>query len=282
MTLQLRHILIRKVPMHTRLLILIVVSKSHACDNPFTYSYLAETLANGKTEIVQWSTARLGRDIGSGYDARYRGFDFKTEIERGISENEQLSLYVNYRYLETTGFDGLRFDGFQASYKRMLADPDKETWGQAIYIEPGYSQTSSKGGALRDEWSLELKYLAQLNFGTDDSWVYAANVVAEIERKPATDEDAVKLKLTQGVACQLAAAWYAGIEVVAEAEWAELNDFEYSAILAGPCVRHQRENGFFASLTALAQVVGTPADKGDLNVSEKSPWEARLKLGWEF
>lgn len=263
-------------------LLVLTAAAAQACDNPFTYAYLAETLKPGKTEIVQWATARLGRDIGSGYDARYRAFDFKTEIEKGLSENEQVSLYLNYRYFETAGRDGLRFDGLQVAYMRMLADPDKEAWGQAVYIEPGYSQSSSKSGALRDEYSLELKYLAQRNFGAEQDWVYAANVVAEFERNPATDADALKLKLVQGIACQISADWFAGVEVVAESEWAEMNDFEYSALLAGPCFRHQRESGLFISMTALAQVVGTPADKGDLNVSDKSPWEVRLKAGVEF
>lgn len=262
--------------------VLLAAAAAQACDNPFTYSYLTETLKPGKTEVVQWATARLGRDIGSGYDARYRGFDFKTEIERGLSENEQVAFYLNYRYFETSVRDGLRFDGLQVAYMRMLADPDKESWGQAIYIEPGYSQSSSKNGSLHDEYSLELKYLLQHNFGAQQDWVYAANLVGEVEHKPATDENATKLKLTQGVAFQINANWFAGVEVVAEAEWAEMDDFEYSAVLAGPCFRHQRENGLFLSMTALAQVVGTYADKGDLNVSDKSPWEIRLKAGVEF
>lgn len=252
------------------------------CDNPFGYSYLSETLKPGKVEIVQWVTGRLGRNLGSGYDARYRGFDLKTEIEWGISENEQLSVYVNSRYFEQTSRDGLRFDGFQVAYMRMLANPDKAEWGQAIYIEPGYSQASSKDGSLRDEFSLELKYLLQHNFGASQENVYAANLVAEVEHKPATGADAVKLKLTQGIAWELNKHWIAGVEVVAEAEWAEFNDFEYAAVLAGPTVRYHRDNGFFATLTVLAQVMGSPADKGNLNVSEKSPYEARLRVGYEF
>jgi hypothetical protein len=262
--------------------LLLAVASTQACDNPFTYSYLTETLQPGKIEIVQWTTARLGRNIGTGYDARYRGFDFKTEIEKGLSENEQIAFYLNYRYFETSVRDGLRFDGFQVAYMRMLADPDKESWGQAIYIEPGYSQSSSKNGDLRDEYSVELKYLLQHNFGAEQDWVYAANIVSEFEYKPASEEDALKLKLTQGVAYQINTHWFAGMEVVAEAEWAEMNDFEYSAVLAGPCFRHQRESGLFISMTALAQIFGTYADKGDLNVSDKSPWEIRLKAGIEF
>jgi hypothetical protein len=135
-------------------------------------------------------TARIGRDVGAGYDARYRGFDLKTEYEIGLSPTEQLSFDFNNRYLDSSVREGLRFDGFQISYMRMLAHPDKNTWGQAIYLEPGYSQTSSKTGGLRDEYSLEVKYLLQHNFGANQEGVYAANLVAEIESKPATDEDA--------------------------------------------------------------------------------------------
>ena len=271
-------------PMKSLLTTLALASAATAfgCDNPFGYSYLTETLKPGRTEIVQWVTGRFGRDIGAGYDARYRGFDLKTEYEIGISANEQVSFYFNNRYLDNSVRDGLRFDGFQIAYMRMLANPDKAAWGQAIYIEPGYSQTSSKDGSIRDEYSLELKYLLQHNFGTSQENVYAANLVAEVEHKPATGADAVKIKLTQGIAWELNKHWIAGVEVVAEAEWAEFNDFEYAAVLAGPTVRYHRDNGFFATLTVLAQVMGSPADKGSINVSEKSPYEARLRVGYEF
>lgn len=264
------------------LLALTTAASSLACDNPFGYSYLTETLKPGRMEVVQWVTARFGRDLGSGYDARYRGFDLKTEFEIGLSANEQVSFYFNNRYLDNSVREGLRFDGIQIAYMRMLANPDTAAWGQAIYIEPGYSQTSSKNGSIRDEYSLELKYLLQHNFGDQQEGVYAVNFVAEVERKPATGADAVKFKVTQGIAWEVSQHWIAGLEVVAEAEWAEMNDFEYAAVLAGPCLRYQRENGFFASLTILAQVYGSPADKGNLNVSEKSPYEARLRCGIEF
>jgi hypothetical protein len=262
--------------------LLTAAATSFACDNPFTYSYLTETLKPGQIAIEQWATARIGRDIGSGYDARYRGFDFKTEIEQGISENEQISYYVNYRYFDTATREGLQFDGIQIAYLRMLADPDKNSWGQAIYIEPGYSQASGKNGSLRDQYSLELKYLLQHNFGEKQDWVYAANLIAEIERTPSTDSDAVSFKITQGIAHEINANWYAGLEAVASAEWAELNNFEYATIAIGPCVRYQKENGFFTTVTAMAQIYGSPADKGNLNVSEKSPYEFRLKAGMTF
>ena len=253
-----------------------------ACDNPFGYSYLTETVAAGKVEFVQWATGRFGRDIGSGYDGRYRGFDLRSELEFGLSEREQLSAYVNYRYLDTSAREGLRFDGMQLAYMRMLAHPDQESWGRAIYLEPGYSQSSSKAGGLRDQWSLEAKYLLQHNFGESQEGIYAANLVAKVERVPASDDDTLSLKLTQGLAWEVALGWQVGAEAVLGAEWAEGTDFRHFTAFVGPCARYQSEDGLFATLTVLAQVAGSPADKGELNVTDKSPVEARLKLGLGF
>lgn len=270
--------------MNHRLLTAIVLPlASQACDNPFGYSYLSETLAAGRVEYVQWATGRFGRDIGGGYDARYRGFDLRSEIELGLSDREQLAFYVNYRYLDTATREGLRFDGVQVAYMRMLAHPDKEAWGRAIYIEPGYSQSSSKAGALRDQYSLEFKYLLQHNLGEEgQDGIYAANVVAEVEHEPDSDAQTLALKLTQGIAWQVSERWQAGLEAVAGAEWGEAVDFEHFTVFAGPCARYQSEGSFFVTGTLLAQLAGAPADKGELNVTDKSPWELRLKAGFAF
>ncbi len=254
-----------------------------ACDNPFGYSYLSETLAPGKVSFVQWATGRLGRDLGAGYDSGYRAVDLRSELEFGLSEREQLSAYLNYRHFDTAVRDGLRFDGVQVAYMRMLAHPDQEAWGSAIYIEPGYSQSSSKSGALRDQYSLEVKYLLQHNLGEEgQDGIYAANLVGEVERVPSTGEDALTLKLTQGVAWQVGERWQAGLEAVVGAEWAEGSDFEHFSAFVGPCARYQSEGSFFMTATALAQVAGSPTDKGELNVGDKSPWEIRLKAGFDF
>jgi hypothetical protein len=140
---------------------------------------------------------------------------------------------------------------------------------------------SSKNGAHRDQLKLETKLLLQHNFGTNDEWVYAANIIGELEHETATHADSVKFKLTQGLACAVGANWYLGGEAIVEAEWAELNDHQYTAVLAGPCVRYQ-QGGFFTTFTVLAQVTATPANKGDLNVTKKSPYETRLRVGYEF
>lgn len=265
------------------LVLALIQGVAQGCDNPFGYSYLTETLPAGRVEFIQWATGRFGRDLGAGYESGYRGVDLRSEIEAGISEREQLAFYVNYRHFATSQRDGMRFDGLQVAYMRMLAHPDKEAWGQAVYVEPGYSQSSSKTGALRDQYSLELKYLLQHNLGEEgQDGIYAANLVAKGERVPSTDADNLSLKLTQGLAWQVSEGWQAGLEAVVGAEWAEGVDFSHFTVFAGPCARYQSEGSFFVTAALVAQLAGSPADKGELNTRDKSPWELRVKTGFAF
>lgn len=263
------------------LLVLTAAVSSLACDNPFGYSYIAETTKVGHFEFEQFITSRLGRDVGAGYEAGYRGFDLNTEIEYGISTNEQLSLYINTRYIDSSVREGMRFNGINLAYKRMLADPDKNSWGRAIYLEGTYSQASSSTGAFRNRYGIEAKYIFQHNFGENSGWIYAANLITEVTHTSGTGEDAVEFKLTQGIAREINQEWTIGLEVVAEAEWVEMNDFEAAGLFIGPVLNY-RKGPLSASLTFLAQAVGSPQDKGSLNVSEYSPYQARLRFSYEF
>ena len=263
------------------LLSLVSAATALSCENPFGYSYIAETIKPGKYEIEQYITGRFGRDIGTGYDARYRGFDFKTELEIGISKDEQVNIEPTALYLDSASFEGLRFNGINLSYKKMLADPDRTSWGRAIYLEPGFSQVSSKNGALRDRWSFEGKYILQHNFGDNSPWMYVANLVGEVTHISSDGEDAVEFKITQGLAYQLTKDWTIGLESIAMVEWVEFNNFEEAGFFVGPCLNYRRDD-FSATLTMLAQVAGAPVSKGNLNVVENSPYEARLTVAWEF
>lgn len=263
---------------HLHLLLAVVTTQ--ACENPFAYSYIAETLKPGEREFEQFITGRFGKDLGSGYDARYRGFDLRTELEFGITPVDQVALEIDQTYLDSADREGLRFRGISVEYMHMLAHPDENPWGHALYVETGYSQASKHDGHLRERYTLEAKYLLQHNFGPDSNWVYVANLGAETMHT-AGGEDAFELFVTQGIAYQLNAEWMIGLEAVAASEWVEGADFEASSILAGPCINYRQED-FSLALTVLAQVTGAPANKGDLNVEEFSPYEARLVVAYEF
>jgi hypothetical protein len=258
----------------------LLTAAASACDNPFSYSYLTETLKPGKYEFEQYVTGRFGKDLGAGYDPRYRGFDLRTELEFGISEDSQLAIEINQTYFDTADREGLRFDGLNVEYIKMLAHPDKNAWGRAVYLEAGYTQVSLHDGHLRDRWFLEGKYLFQHNFGENSPWMYVANVGFEALHTRG-GEDAFELTLSQGLSYQLTKSWAVGIEAVAASEWVEGADFEESGVQVGPCVNY-RQGNLSLTFSLMAQLTGAPANKGSLNVSEYSPYEARLKFSYEF
>ena len=262
------------------LLSLFAAATAFGCENPFGYSYLAETLKPGKYEFEQFITGRFGKDLGAGYDARYRGFDLRTEIEYGISPTEQLALEFDQTYFDTADREGLRFRGVSLEYIKMLADPDKNAWGRAFYLELGYSQASLHDGHLRDRWTLESKYIFQHNFGDNSPWLYVANLGVELLHTKG-GEDAFELFVTQGIAYQLTKEWAVGLEAIAASEWVEGADFEESGVQIGPAINYRKDD-FSVAFTVLAQLTGAPANKGSLNVAEYSPYEARLALSWEF
>ncbi len=258
----------------------LLTAAAAACENPFGYSYIAETLKPGKFEFEQYITGRFGKDLGAGYDARYRGFDLRSEFEFGLSPTEQVAIEVNQLYMDSASREGLRFDGLNVEYIKMLANPDTNAWGRAFYFELGYTQASMHDGHLRDRWFLESKYILQHNFGQNSPWMYVANLGVEALHTKG-GEDAFECFVTQGISYQLNKDWTVGLEALAAAEWIEGADFEESGVQVGPCLNY-RKDGFSATFTCLAQLTGAPANKGSLNVSEYSPYEARLKVSWEF
>lgn len=264
----------------TPVLLCVSAATALGCENPFGYSYIAETLKPGKYEIEQYVTGRFGKDLGAGYDPRYRGFDLRTEIEYGLSANEQLALEFDQTYFDTADREGLRFRGVSIEYIRMLADPDKNAWGRAFYLEAGYSQASLHDGHLRDRWTLESKYILQHNFGDNSPWMYVANLGVEALHTKG-GEDAFELFVTQGISYQLSKEWTVGLEAVAASEWIEGADFEESGVQVGPVINYRKDD-FSVAFTVLAQLTGAPANKGSLNVAEYSPYEARLVVAWEF
>ena len=68
-----------------------------ADERVFTYSYEPGTIPKGELEFEQWITARAGRNTAVGQNDFYR-LQFREEIEYGVTENYQVSLYFNHGY----------------------------------------------------------------------------------------------------------------------------------------------------------------------------------------
>src|SRR5438309_2361925 len=65
-----------------------------AGDSPFGYVYTTDTHGKGQWEIEQWVTQRHGQSRGD-YDA----WLLRTEVEYGITDKLQTSLYANYGHV---------------------------------------------------------------------------------------------------------------------------------------------------------------------------------------
>src|SRR5882724_4239946 len=65
-----------------------------AVERFFTYTYEPETSPQGLLEYEQWITLRAGRNSTVGQE-QYNRWEFRQELEYGVTDNYTLSLYLN-------------------------------------------------------------------------------------------------------------------------------------------------------------------------------------------
>lgn len=270
----------------------------HADENFFGYTYAAETLPKGKFEAYSWTTARLGKGLGN-----YAGFDFKQELEYGITDRLQVSLYFNERYHSYAGGsieddDGaakrlhrFAYDGNQLAFKYNVLSPYKDAVGLAFYVEPGYSLIEKGPGDKVLEWELETKVILQKNF-FDDQLITALNLTTEFawgRPRPAGGESfdgEMVWEATGGACYRVAPKWFVGVEARYETAFPnmDLNSQESWAFFAGPAV-HYGGARWWATLTWLPQITGDApgsARSSQLDLEHHDRQEIRLKVGYNF
>lgn len=287
---------------------------SAACaDEPlFGYVYTTDLLPKGKVEIEQWITDREGQAFG-----RFHHVDMSTEIEYGLEDNLQISLYTNYMYADEAGnsvrhltegieipfnhdparpYRAVRFDGFSFEAVYRVMSPYLDPVGLAFYVEPEFGPFDS---------GLELRAIVQKNF-LDDRLVLAGNFWVEFEREAGSNlvvpgstdiPDGAKSNATMaefdlGISWRFAPNWSAGLE------FRNHNEFEgwtldhahqeHTAFFLGPNIHYGGERWFF-TLSALRQI-GAVAFNDDQRAEmrggllfgdEHSAWDGiRLKIGY--
>jgi len=254
---------------------------TQACENPFVYNELPEVPVQGECGIEQFITQKNGRDLGSGYDGKYRALELETELDFGLSTSDQIKLSIGHTMVHRGANNAFRFTGAQLGYMHVFEEAEKTGWGVASFIGLGFEQVESATGAIEHSTKGEIAVFAQRNFGQDNLWSYVVNLGGEYSRLNESGEATVEYTLSQGVAYQIDPHWIGAIEAVARAEYLDGKTFEWSGLFIGPTLTYNKKDISF-SLGVLAQVVGNPREKGDLNVSNASPVEIRVKLGFEF
>jgi hypothetical protein len=176
------------------------ISIARADEAIFAWTYTTDLLPKDRWEFEQWMTARWEKEHGT-----YNVFDFREELEYGVTDNFQVALYLNHHYVDAsdhipvadpahpkkllpgvfetggedvhagydpaTPFDSYHFQSvsFEANYR--LLSPYRDPIGLALYFEPAVGD---------QETELEWKVLLQKNW-LEDRFVWALNINYELE-----------------------------------------------------------------------------------------------------
>lgn len=248
-----------------------LAAPAFAGESPFGYVYTTDTHPRGEREIEQWITQRHGQSRGD-FDL-WQG---RTELEYGITDRLQASVYLNYDYVsafrnrpdDTTGpgafvpdsadpearYRRTFFQSFSSEWIYRVLSPYKDPIGLALYVEPTWGP---------DQQELEAKLILQKNF-LDDRLVWAANLTAaaEKERFHGDWEREGELELTSGIAYQFAPRWHAGLEYRYhrgyEGRGFSAAKRQYAVNFLGPSV-HYGERNWWVTATFLKQLANARA-----------------------
>lgn len=281
---------------------LATLSQAHAGEGLFSRVYTTETVPAGHGEFEQLVRNRDGRSEGS-----YSAFDFKTEVEYGITDNLQVSLYFNTGTMSAkkapddddpngaTGFT--RHNAYVQSISteviyRVLS-PVKDGFGLAFYLEPEVDFYDLHNGLQYDgSYELEFRVLLQKNF-FDDQLIVVYNLGLEAESIRFKDDPERNSELDFnneiGASYRFAPNWYGGLEARNHNEIGNFHHHEHSVYWAGPAL-HYGGQKFWITLGVLRQVYGDPngvdengTPLGDhLFLRSHEKWETTLKMGVPF
>ncbi len=238
----------------------------------FTYSYEPKTLPAESIEFESWITWRTGKDEGN-----FNRFDLREEFEYGLTDDLTSSLYLNFRSIEID-LDGedqdesdFDFEGVSSEWKFQMTDPNTDLVGTLAYGEVTFAG---------DELELEARGVVGKNVG---DFVTAANVLLEHEwefEEEGTERE-WKLEATGGVAYLLGNRVSVGVEGRNARVFDQDFDQFASAWFVGPALSY-RTDRWWATLTVMPQLHGTPDTEDGKELDEFERLEARLIFGISF
>jgi hypothetical protein len=248
----------------------------------------AETLPQGHFDAYQFGTLRTGKDAG-----RYRGWDFDTEVEYGITDKFQVGVSVEQHYFDVKdvpdlpNMDTYRFGGIELSGKYRLLSPFKDKVGLAVRLEAGYLWNDDVAGLEQEEIYLDPEIILHKNF-LDDTLIFHINAGAQFAwgKKPAEEYDyEVAYHGAAGVSWRFAPNWFIGFEGHIRAEYPEfdIKKFEHRVVFIGPSLHYGAKN-WWATASYGYQVYGKGIDEplNGKTYAEEARNEFRLKVGLNF
>lgn len=220
----------------------------------FTYVYEASTAHKGEVEVENWVTWKSG-------PADKNGFDFRHELEFGVTDRFQLALYAA-DWSVTDNVSNYQGTGLEGIYQ--LTDPKTSFLGSALYGEVMLGD---------QQFKLETKAIVQKNIGAV-VLAYNATLEAEWEGENlgALDERYGKLEQSAGASYKFSPHFKAGGEFMQRCYLADWSVPTQSVIYAGPNVALEFGR-YFATVTAMIQATA---------ISGQPDLQLRTIFGVEF
>jgi len=211
----------------------------------FTFLYEANTSAQGSLELENWVTWQ--RATGPG---RFDQVDFRHELEYGVTDKFQASIYVaDWFYENDREHSGFAYSDTAIELIYNLTNPVVDPVGLSIYGE------LRTGDRLLE---LESKLIAQKNFGP---LILAYNATLEsVWEGNHLAERQGEFSQALGASYEISPRISVGLELLHEFVLPEWHDEEkITNLFVGPNVSYRRGN-WFVTITALAQATDTEGE----------------------
>ncbi|WP_024851808.1 DUF6662 family protein [Hydrogenovibrio kuenenii] len=268
------------------------------------YTQGAEPLPKGASEFYQIFTTRNDKGKGT-----YHALDSKTEIEHGFTNRFSGSFAITGHQINTNGLliDGylpqeknksFSFSGMEAEMKYAFLTPALNDIGLSTTFGLSYDTVDSHSGQKKDTLSADVGVQLQKYFMDGQLvWLNNASMESTYAKRPAitgindesvwptTPEMEIELTASTGISYRFTNNWSIGTEAVYQTEFETEVGQERWSLFAGPSI-HYGDQKFWATLTYLPQVVGGgeryPGQSRGLHLIEKTKYETKLKLGYNF
>jgi hypothetical protein len=241
-----------------------------ASERHFTYTYESGVLRPGGREIEPWNTFRLGKSDF------YSRLDTRLEMELGLTDRLQTSLYLNMKAVtEDTPLgraSSTEFQGVSSEWKLKLSDPVADRAGVALYgeLSAGPSEVELEGKLIFDK--RVGRFLGALNLAAEHEWSF---------EEPETERE-VKLEVVAAACWFLTPRLTAGLELRSHTVVLPGDEPTRSALFLGPTVSYARQ-GWWIAASVLPQIRALAgASDGRLDLEEHERVEVRVLFGLEF
>jgi hypothetical protein len=220
------------------LLLSILGSVCFADQRHFTFVYEAAIEEPGEFELENWVTGQIRK----GSDHSFSEIDFRHEIEFGVINGLQASIYLaDWSYVNSKKNNGFAFSDAALELIYQIQDPEKAPIGLALYEE-------IEGGDRI--FGSESKLIVQRNLGAI-VFAYNATLEAVWQGRELAEREA-EFQQSLGASYEVNRCVSIGAEILHEIAFPEWSHAEHPVISGGPNLSIH-EGKWWGTFTTLAQ-----------------------------